>query len=665
MKLHSCHCCGLIQWSASDGDSCGRCETHLGSWAAGLGGNRMTLALCMTALVLFIPAITWKFLRIEQLGQIHEASLLQGVRSLLTEGHVLVGVIVLLFSIVFPIVKLSALMFLCQDRWRLQARHQALTYRMVEHLGRWGMLDVLLVAVMVAFVKLGGLVHFGAGSGVILFALFVFSSLCASFAFDSHCLWSESVDPAGAGAVPAPQHLPVAKSTSSPPNRPRWGIWMIPLIALLVVGGITLRDWWNQPLRIEITFQQGHGIKVRDQLRYHGIVVGEVDQVQFNESLDQITVRVATTPDGSKLAREGSRFWIVRPQFDLTGVGGLDTVVGAKYLGVQPGPVTGPEVRTFRGLEEPPLSDLDVPGGIEVLVESPDAQGLSPGTGVYYRRLRVGGVISSSLNVDQSRVVARLYIRPEYRNLMRQKAVFWNMSGVRFQGGLTELSVHIGPAESLISGGLGVAVPPAPGELVGEGHRFQLLPKMDPAWLDWQPELGRAPVPPPASLPTLVAATLRWEHDGLLLNTQRMRSGWLLPHAGHLDGPQDLLSIPSDTIAGSCSLQAGTVTFSEEQIRGQDGGSLPSDPGFPANSDMKLRPITVAEDAFVVAGGELSPLFVHARLLQSEDTGWRLSEELPLTMQYHGAALVAQKDGAVLGFVTIQGTDFLIQPLTQ
>ncbi len=45
-----------------------------------------------------------------------------------------------------------------------------------------------------------------------------------------------------------------------------------------------------------------------------------------------------------------------------------------------------------------------------MLVESLDAQGLAPGSGVYFRRLRIGGIISSGLNLDQSRVVARVYI---------------------------------------------------------------------------------------------------------------------------------------------------------------------------------------------------------------------------------------------------------------
>lgn len=667
MRLQSCHCCGLIQWSPqATGDLCGRCDTHLGPWEVEHGRNRLTIALCLTALVLYLPATTWKFLRIEQLGQMHEASLIQGVKSLLTEGHVFVGVIVLLFSIVLPLIKLSLLMFLCQDRWQLEPRHRAITYRFVEHLGRWGMVDVLLVAVMVAFVKLGGLVNFGAGPGVSLFGMFVVASLCASLAFDPHCLWSESTDSSGTGPTavpPANPALPTAKSTPQPPNRGRWGIWMIPLVTLVIVGGIFLRGWLNQPHRIEITFQQGHGLKVRDQLRYHGIVVGEVDQVRFNDSLDQVHVRVAVTPDGENLAREGSRFWIVRPQVDLTGVGGLDTVVGAKYLAVQPGDTNGPRVSQFRGLEEPPLPDLDFPGGIEVLVESLDAQGLAPGSGVYFRRLRIGGIISSGLNLDQSRVVARVYIRPEYRNLMRQKTVFWNLSGVRFQGGLTELSVQVGPVETLLTGGIGVAVPPEAGEPVPEGHRYSLAPKLDPEWLSWQPKLGQTPVPAPASLPTLMPATLSWTHDGLFRNAARTRTGWLLPRGGQLVGPADLMLIPSDALAGSSSVKVGELTFDEQKLQAVAKGTLLSDASLPANADMKSRPLTVAEDAFVVAGGGLEPVFVLARTIQQDRNQWRLDAELPLTSQYHGGALVAQKDGAVLGFVEVDGREYRVRKL--
>ncbi len=676
MALHSCHCCGLIQWSrALPNEVCGRCETGLGAWWSGAGRNRLTLALCLTAIVLYLPAVSWRFLRIEQLGQTHESSLLGGVRALFTEGHLLVGVIVLLFSIILPIVKLSGLLFLCQPQWRMQPKHLAFTYRAVEHLGRWGMLDVLLVAVMVAFVKLGGLVNFGAGPGLVLFAMFVVTSLSASLAFDPHCLWAESTAggetptppaapaPAG-GALPATQ-FPSAKQKPSWFHGPTWGVWLIPVLTLLIVGGIALRGWLNQPRRIEITFEEGHGIKAGDELRYHGVVVGEVVAVRFSESLTELAVRVELTPDGDRLARAGSRFWIVRPQFDLTGVGGLDTVIGANYLAVQPGPATGSASARFRGIEEPPLPDLDSPGGIEVILESLDAQGLSPGTGVYFRRLRIGGVISSGLNLDHSRIEARIYIRPEYRDLMRAGTVFWNMSGVRFQGGLTQLSVQIGPVESFIQGGIGMAVPPEPGQSVGDGYRYRLAPQVDDAWLDWQPKLGSLPVPVPTKLPVLLPAKLQWTHDGIVRNSTRTRTGWVLTVGEKTIGPDNLLTVPPDEIAGSASLTIGEVKFEETQLQAahEDGGRSLVSETFPANSDTRLRSVKVSEDCFVVTGGELSPIFIAAGLMRPEGASWTLDSELPLTSQHHGGVLVAHQDGAVLGVVAIDGREFRVQAI--
>ena len=206
-------------------------------------------------------------------------------------------------------------------------------------------------------------------------------------------------------------------------------------------------------------------------------------------------------------------------------------------------------------------------------------------------------------------------------------------------------------------------MPPEAGEPVPEGHRFSLAPKLDPEWLTWQPKLGQPPVPAPASLPTLMAATLSWTHDGLFRNAARTRSGWLLPSAGHLVGPADLLAVPPDALEGRSSLKVGDLTFDEAQLRAVAPGTPLTAPNLPANADMKSRPLTVAEDAFVVAGGELEPVFVLARTIQQDGEQWRLDAELPLTSQYHGGALVAQKDGAVLGYVEVNGRDYRVRNL--
>src|SRR5690606_9957990 len=199
LHLKSCHCCGLIQSvpvverEAGVRYACSRCETALASWLKGWGGNQLSGAVSLAAICVYLPAMLLPFLRIGRLGLARESSRIGGVQTLFTEGHLLVGSVVLLFSVVLPVVKLSALLLLAQSRWRLSHRHRAATYRMVEHLGRWGMLDVLLVAVMIAFVKLGGLVTFSAGPGLLAFVAFVLLSLCAGAMFDPFCLWDDGV----------------------------------------------------------------------------------------------------------------------------------------------------------------------------------------------------------------------------------------------------------------------------------------------------------------------------------------------------------------------------------------------------------------------------------------------------------------------------------------
>src|SRR5690606_33191111 len=164
-----------------------------------------------------------------------------------------------------------------------------------------------------------------------------------------------------------------------------------------------------------------------------------------------VTVRL--TPESDSLARAGTRFWIVGPQADLTGIAGLETVVGSKYITLIPGEVEGPPVSKFEGLETPPLPDLEFPGGIEVVLESPQAMGLRPGLGDYYRSIRVGGVIETGLAEDGSAVRSRVYLRPDYRHLVREGTVFWNAGGVHIVGGFTQLSVHVGTLETMIRGG--------------------------------------------------------------------------------------------------------------------------------------------------------------------------------------------------------------------
>lgn len=194
--LKGCHCCGLVQQVPRPPEGkravCSRCGTTILSAARLSRSNHRTAAVALAALIFYFPAVMLPMLRVERLGHAHESSLLGGVVTLLADGHLLVGLVVLVFSVILPPVKLMILFVLSAGGSWMHHHHRARTYHLVEFIGRWGMLDVMLVAILVAFVKLGDLVDIHPGSGLLAFTACVVLSLIASLCFDPHCLWEES-----------------------------------------------------------------------------------------------------------------------------------------------------------------------------------------------------------------------------------------------------------------------------------------------------------------------------------------------------------------------------------------------------------------------------------------------------------------------------------------
>ncbi len=191
--LRACSCCGLVQRlpavSAGMRACCGRCGTHLRRRRAGARSNSGTVALALAALILYPLGVMLPMLTIERFGYHHEASILEGISTLISSGHLVVGIIVLLCSIVFPLGKLLALLVLSAGGMAMRHKHRALTYHIVEWTGRWGMLDVLLVALLVAALKIGDLVEVSAGPAALAFTCVVVLSLLATALFDPHSLW--------------------------------------------------------------------------------------------------------------------------------------------------------------------------------------------------------------------------------------------------------------------------------------------------------------------------------------------------------------------------------------------------------------------------------------------------------------------------------------------
>ena len=194
MDLRACSTCGLVhevpEVPAGRVARCTRCGSIIRHGSHPASESR-TAALAAAALLLYIPALMLPVMTITRFGYESEASIWSGTIGLLAERHYAIGLTVLIFSIIAPIGKLVALFVLSFGGRLLSSGPRSWIYHAIEFVGRWGMLDVLLVAVLVAIVKLGDLVRVTPGPGVWAFGLVVLMSMLASISFDPHAIWED------------------------------------------------------------------------------------------------------------------------------------------------------------------------------------------------------------------------------------------------------------------------------------------------------------------------------------------------------------------------------------------------------------------------------------------------------------------------------------------
>lgn len=196
-NLISCPACGLIQSKPPVNDFeenpelvCARCDHPFPDESQRASHRSWTRSFSLGALILLPPALLLDMVQIERLGHSHSSSVLGAIKDLLQHGQIPLGVLLLICSVVFPLAKLIGLLALTSgwiQNWA--AHHKKTVWQWIEWTGRFGMVDVLLVAALVAFVKLGDLVSVQVGPGLYLFAASVFMNLLAAFCFDPHSIW--------------------------------------------------------------------------------------------------------------------------------------------------------------------------------------------------------------------------------------------------------------------------------------------------------------------------------------------------------------------------------------------------------------------------------------------------------------------------------------------
>ena len=186
--LSACHlCCKL---APVDVHHCPRCGSAMHKRKS--NSVQKTLALLITACVLYIPANVYPIMVTDSLGTSEPSTIMGGVILLIKLGSVPVAAVIFIFSVMVPSAKLMAMFYLVWSVERgkkVSARQRSLMYRITEFVGKWSMVDVFVVAILVALVNLGGLVAIRPGVAALAFAGVVIVTMIAAESFDSRLMW--------------------------------------------------------------------------------------------------------------------------------------------------------------------------------------------------------------------------------------------------------------------------------------------------------------------------------------------------------------------------------------------------------------------------------------------------------------------------------------------
>ncbi|WP_323846658.1 paraquat-inducible protein A [Microbulbifer magnicolonia] len=188
----ACHECDLLLTGrlAPPGQKllCPRCNATLHRNAQ--NSIRYTAALSLTGLVLFIPTAMLPLLHFSIFAFGAENTLLNGVMSLFAAGYIWLSTLVLFCSVLAPLGKFLLLAFICWgSAWAFLDRSVAAAVRWYQHLKEWGMLDVYMLGILVALIKMSDLGKMEVGPGLYCFVAMMLVANLTTLSFDPQAVW--------------------------------------------------------------------------------------------------------------------------------------------------------------------------------------------------------------------------------------------------------------------------------------------------------------------------------------------------------------------------------------------------------------------------------------------------------------------------------------------
>ena len=235
-------------------------------------------------------------------------------------------------------------------------------------------------------------------------------------------------------------------------------IWLIPVVAALVGVYLVARILMDRGPEIVLTFKSAEGLEAnKTAVKYKDVQIGTVQSIRLASDRSHVRVLVQLKKEASAFTAQDTRFWVVRPRLDTSGISGLGTLLSGAYIGADAG--TSEETAgEFTGLETPPIVTRDA-SGRQFLLKSRDIGSLDIGSPVYFRRIKVGQVAAYELDSDGHGVTLRVFVNAPYDKFVGVNTRFWHASGFDVDLNASGLKVRTQSLVTVLLGGIAFQSP--------------------------------------------------------------------------------------------------------------------------------------------------------------------------------------------------------------
>jgi len=228
-------------------------------------------------------------------------------------------------------------------------------------------------------------------------------------------------------------------------------IWIVPFIALIIGLWLAYEHFIQMGPEIKIEFKNSGGLSAGNSvIKFRDVPVGKITKIEINNNKDGVIVYARINKDAEPFLNETTKFWIVKPEVDYSGVKGLDTLLSGSYVKMY-AKKGSEEKESFVGLNS---KYIDINSGYYYAIESSFPVKIKKFTPIYYKGVKVGNVDNISLDTNSKNIVMSIRIYKEYGNLINESTKFWIQSLLDLRLNDNRLEVNMAPLPILLLGGI-------------------------------------------------------------------------------------------------------------------------------------------------------------------------------------------------------------------